>query len=112
MADKWNIIFERGAQYEQVITVNAYPNIANATGWTIRCSMPNEAPFLTATTGNGLLVAGTGANQKIMRIPAATTATMPLGNGRFDFELAFPNSVVDRLVGNGACEVVPKVGEI
>lgn len=112
MADKWNIVFERGAQYEQVITVNSYTGIANATGWTVRCSMPNEAPFLTATTANGLIANGNGANQKILRIPAATTATMPLGNGRFDFELAFANGVVDRLVANGACEVVPKVGDI
>lgn len=113
MADKWNIIFSRGSQYEQVITVDQLPNIAAATGWTIRCSMPNEAPFLTATTANGMIAAvGATTNTKTLTVPAATTATMPLGNGRFDFDISFANNVTVRLVSNGSVEVLPKVGDI
>lgn len=112
MADKWNIIFSRGARYEQVVTIEGYSGIENATNWTLRCAMPNAAAFIEATVANGMIVAGATANQKVIRIPAATTATFPRGNGRFDLELTFPNSVTDRIVSNQQCEVVPKVGEV
>jgi hypothetical protein len=107
---QWNIIFARGASYSQTITVAGVTDIATATGWTVRCAMPNESPFLTATTANGLLVSTSNANSKVLSIPAATTALMPLGNGRFDFEITWAGGDVRRYVANSLCQVVPQVG--
>ena len=107
---QWNIIFARGASYSQTITVTGVTDISAATGWTVRCAMPNEAPFLVATTANGLLAPTANANAKTLSIPAATTATMPLGNGRFDFEVTWAGGVVRRYVANSLCQVIPQVG--
>ena len=110
--DKWNIIFRRGATYGQTITVTGVDDIANATVWRIRCAVADAAPFLEATIANGMISGGNSSNQKIVTIPAATTATFPTGNARFDFELEWANGKVQRLVGNGDCEVLPETGEI
>lgn len=108
----WNIIFRRGATYGQTITVTGVNDIASALIWRVRCATGNNAPFLEATIANGMITGGNGSNQKILTVPAATTAGFPLGNGWFDFELEWANGKIQRLVGNGNCEVLPEVGEV
>ena len=107
---KWNIIISQGATYQVTLTVSGVSDIGLATQWRLVCSMPDQVAFLTATTANGLFVPGTSAAQKIIAIPAATTATMPLGNGRYDFEILWPGGVVRRYISNGYLQVNPKVG--
>lgn len=108
--DKWNIIFLQGATYQQTITVTGVADIASATVWRVNCAFPGSAPFLTATTTNGMIVAGATTNQKIMVIPAATTALFDLGNARFDFEIEWTGGVIRRYVANGLVQVNPPAG--
>lgn len=108
--DKWNIVFAQGATYTQTITISGVANIATATEWRIRCAFPNAAAFLLATTENGMIVPGTSAAQKILTVPAATTATFDLGNARFDFEVEFPDGTISRYISNGLCQINPEVG--
>jgi hypothetical protein len=107
----WNIIFSQGATYQQDITLTGVSDIASATEWRVRCAMPSEAPFLVATTANGMLVPTANANRKTLSVPAALTADMPLGNGRFDFEVEWAGGIVRRYYPNGSLQVVPQVGE-
>lgn len=108
--DKWNIIFNQGATYQQTITVTGVADIASATEWRVNCAFPGEAPFLSATTTNGMIVAGITTNQKIMVIPAATTALFDRGNARFDFEIEWTGGVIRRYVANGMVQVNPAAG--
>lgn len=110
MADKWNIIFSRGATYQVTLTISGVADIALATEWRLVCSLPDQAAFLTATTANGMFVAGATAAQKILVVPAATTSTMDLGNGRYDFEVDWPGGVVRRYISNGYVQINPEVG--
>jgi hypothetical protein len=109
--DKWNIVFSRGATYQQVITVDGVVDIASATEWRVRCAMPNESAFLEATVTNGMLQPGASASQKIMVVSAATTALFPTGNGRFDFEIEWSGGVIRRYVSGSLVQVNPEVGE-
>jgi len=106
----WNIIISRGATYQATITVAGVSDIGLATEWRLTCSMPNQPAFLIATTTNGLFVPGTSSAQKILAIPSQDTATMPLGNGRYDFDILWTGGVVRRYIANGYMQVNPKVG--
>lgn len=111
MADRWNIIIAQGATYESTITITGVSDIASATEWRLIASFPNQEPFLTATTNNGLIVAGTAVNSKVLRIPAATTATYATGNGKFDFEVLWSGGIVRRYQSNGFLQVNPAVDQ-
>lgn len=110
--DKWQLLILKGATYEQQIAMSGVPDIATATEWTVRVAQPDAAAFLTATITNGMIidlvppVTGT----KLLRVPAATTATFPVGNARFDFEITFPGGIIRRFYENGEAQVNPKVG--
>jgi hypothetical protein len=110
--DKWQIIFLKDATYEQQIALSGIPDIATATEWTVRCAKPQTAPFLTATITNGMIIDTTPpvTGVKILRVPAGTTATFPVGNARFDFEVTFPTGIIRRYYENGDVQVQPKVG--
>jgi hypothetical protein len=45
-------------------------------------------------------------------VPAATTATMPLGSARYDLDIFFPSSVTKRLISLGAAQVNTKAGAV
>jgi hypothetical protein len=109
---KWNIIFAKGRTYQQTITLDGVADIASATGWSVHCAMPNEATFLEATTANGLLIAGATSNEKVMVIPAATTANFETGNGRFDFFVEWSGGVKRPYYLGGGLQVLPYVGEV
>jgi len=108
--DKWNLVFAKGANYTQTITVTGVANIATATEWRVRCAFPDESAFLVATSNNGMLIAGTSSSQKILTVTAATTSGFALGNARFDFEVEFPDGTVSRYISNGLCQINPEVG--
>lgn len=109
---QWRIIILRGATFEQTVTIDGEPTIASATAWRFVFAMPNQAPFLTASTGNGLVVAGAAANSKTLVIPSATTDTLPLGNGRFDFEVEWAGGVIRRYAAGLQMQVIPATGEV
>lgn len=112
MADKWQLVFLKGATYEQRITLTGVADIASATGWRVRVAQPNAVAFLDATTANGMIVdtSPPATGVKVLRVPAATTATFPIGNARFDFEVEWAGGVVRRYYENGDAQVNPKVG--
>lgn len=113
MADKWNLVFQQGATYEQRITVTGVPDIASAELWRIRVAQPNSPVFLNATTANGMIVdtVPPAVGVKVLIVPAATTLTFPVGNARFDFQVEWSaGTVVERYYGNGDAQVNPKVG--
>lgn len=105
--DKWNIVIARGATYTQSITVDGVANIASATLWRVRIAM-TDGTIVTATTSNGMIGAGTGANNKVLTLTPTTTNSMPLGNGRFDFDVEWASgATVARYVSNGNVQVNP-----
>lgn len=111
MADKWNISFIRGKTYQQTITMSGVSDIATATGWTLKFAFPNAAPCLTATTANGLLVAGSTSAQKILVVPVATTLGIDAGNGEFIFSIEWTGGV-SRPYYRGRFTSTPDVGEV
>lgn len=108
--DRWNIVFNRGATYQTTITLDGVADIATATDWVVRCAMPDSEPFVTVNIGNGGMIATAEPNAYIMQIQAADTADFPLGNGRFDFEVWFPENIVRRYVSGALVQVNPEVG--
>lgn len=109
---RWNIIFAKNRTYQQTITVDGVPDIATATGWFIVCAFPNEAPFLTASTANGMLTAGATTNQKVMTVDATTTNGFQTGNGRFDFYIEWAGGVRRPYYIGGQVQVLPYAGEV
>jgi hypothetical protein len=109
--DKWNIIFNAGATYEQEITITGVPDIATATLWRVSCAFPDTAPFVVATTGNGMIIPGATANVKTMVVAAADTALFPIGNARFDFDIEWDGGdIVRRYYANGSVQINPAAG--
>lgn len=109
----WNIIMARGATYESTITLTGVSDIASATEWKIRFAQSDGTPFLTASIANGMIsdVSPPVVGRKQLTIPAATTATLPIGNARFDFEVEWSGgTIVRRYVSNADAQVNPKVG--
>ena len=109
--DRWTIVFEQGATYYQSVTINDPDfDVADATSWELTCAEPDGTIYLTATTGNGMIVAGNTAYQKFINIPADTTAAFPQGNGRFDLQLYYPDDIVRRYYSLGLAQVNPAAG--
>ena len=118
MNQRWNIIFLRGGEYQETVSVgtwpSTYPALSTATEWRLTVSQPDTAGFLVASsigaspmiTLNGTKTVGT------IIVPAATTATMPLGSARYDFEIFFPSSVTKRLISLGAAQVNTYAGAV
>jgi hypothetical protein len=109
---QWRIIIPRGATFEQTITITGEPDIATASVWRFVFAMPTAASFLTATTSNGLVLAGAAANTKRLVLPPSTTSTLPIGSGRFDFEVEWANGTIRRYASGFQTQVIPKTGEV
>jgi hypothetical protein len=110
MADKWTITIQVGSQFSQSITISGVADIATASEWRVTIGLPGTTPILTASTANGMIVAGTGANNKTLVIPAATTATLTPGNYRFDFDILWTSPAKQiRYYPLGQCLVQPEV---
>lgn len=111
MADRWNINFIRGKTYQQTITVAGIADIATATAWHIDFALPNETPFLQASTANGYMIAGATSAQKILVVPASATAGYSAGNARFMFWIEWAGGE-KRPYYTGQCTISPDVGEV
>lgn len=108
----WRIVIPKGATFDQTVTITGEPNIATATVWRFVFALPNNAPFLTATTANGLVVATNAANQKKLLLPPATTGGLPLGNARFDFEVQWADGTIRRYASGLQMQVIPATGTV
>lgn len=111
MNDKANMIFAQGAEFQTKITVSAwpstYPALNTATSWTLTIAKPDAAAFLVASS-TGLtpyITLNVAMTEATIIIPASVTATMPLGQARYDLDINFPSSKVKRLISLGAAQV-------
>jgi hypothetical protein len=115
MNDIWTPIFARGAEFEEVVTISAWPSsfpaLNTATDWRFIVSQPDTAAFVTATTANYITL-NVAKTVGTIKIPAAVTALFPLGHARFDLEIIFPGSVVKRIFSLGSAQVNTYAGAV
>lgn len=118
MNQRWNIIFSQGAEYQETVSVgtwpNTYPALSTATEWRLTVSQPDTTSFLVASSigASPMITLNVAKTVGTIIVPAATTATMPLGSARYDFEIFFPSSVTKRLISLGAAQVNTKAGAV
>ena len=118
MNQRWNIIFSRGGEYQETVTVgtwpNTYPALSTATEWRLTVSQPDVASFLVASSigASPMITLNVAMTVATIIVPAATTAVMPLGSARYDFDIFFPSSVTKRLISLGAAQVNTKAGAV
>jgi hypothetical protein len=119
MNQRWSIIFSRGGEYQETVSVGTwpsnYPALSTATEWRLTVSQPDTAGFLVASSLTGsppMITLNVAKTVGTIIVPAATTATMPLGSARYDFEIFFPSSVTKRLISLGAAQVNTKAGAV
>ena len=118
MNQRWNIIFSRGAEYQETVSVgtwpNTYPALNTATEWRLTVSQPDVVGFLVASSigASPMITLNVAMTVATIKVPAATTATMPLGSGRYDLDIFFPSSVTKRLISLGAAQVNTKAGAV
>jgi hypothetical protein len=118
MNQRWNIIFSRGGEYQETVSVgtwpNTYPALNTATEWRLTVSQPDVAGFLVASSigASPMITLNVAKTVGTIIVPAATTAAMPLGSARYDLDIFFPSSVTKRLISLGAAQVNTKAGAI
>jgi len=118
MNQRWNIIFSRGGEYQETVTVgtwpNTYPALNTATEWRLTVSQPDVVGFLVASSigASPMITLNVAMTVGTIIVPAATTATMPLGSARYDLDIFFPSSVTKRLISLGAAQVNTKAGAV
>ena len=118
MNQRWNIIFSRGGEYQETVSVgtwpSSYPALSTATEWRLTVSQPDTTSFLVASSigASPMITLNVAKTVGTIIVPAATTATMPLGSARYDFEIFFPSSVTKRLISLGAAQVNTKAGAV
>lgn len=118
MTDRWNIIFAQGGEFQDTVTVNTWPNtypaLNTATEWRLTLSQPNAAAFLVASSigASPMITLNIAMTVATIKIPAATTATLPLGSARYDLDIFFPSSVTKRLISLGAAQVNTYAGAV
>ena len=118
MNQRWSIIFSRGGEYQETVTVgtwpSSYPALSTATEWRLTVSQPDTTSFLVASSigASPMITLNVAKTVGTIIVPAATTATMPLGSARYDFEIFFPSSVTKRLISLGAAQVNTKAGAV
>ena len=118
MNQRWNIIFSRGAEYQETVSVgtwpSTYPALSTATEWRLTVSQPDVAGFLVASSigASPMITLNVAKTTGTIIVPAATTATMPLGSARYDLDIFFPSSVTKRLISLGAAQVNTKAGAV
>lgn len=118
MNQRWNIIFSRGGEYQETVAVgtwpNTYPALNTATEWRLTVSQPDVAGFLVASSigASPMITLNVAMTVATIKVPAATTATMPLGSARYDLDIFFPSSVTKRLISLGAAQVNTKAGAV
>lgn len=111
MIQKWKLRLRQGATFRTVITVNNLADLTLNPIWRVAIGRPDGVTLVTATTTNGMIAAGASASQKILTIPAATTAAMDEGVYFFDFDIEWTGASarVERIYSLGECIVDAKV---
>jgi len=118
MSQRWNIIFLKGGEYQETVSVgtwpNTYPALSTATEWRLTVSQPDVVGFLVASSigASPMITLNVAKTVGTIIVPAATTAAMPLGSARYDLDIFFPSSVTKRLISLGAAQVNTKAGAI
>ena len=118
MNQRWSIIFSRGGEYQETVSVgtwpSTYPALSTATEWRLTVSQPDTTSFLVASSigASPMITLNVAKTVGTIIVPAATTATMPLGSARYDFDIFFPSSVTKRLISLGAAQVNTKAGAV
>ncbi len=118
MNQRWNIIFSRGGEYQETVSVgtwpSTYPALSTATEWRLTVSQPDTTSFLVASSigASPMITLNVAKTTGTIIVPAATTATMPLGSARYDLDIFFPSSVTKRLISLGAAQVNTKAGAV
>ena len=118
MNQRWSIIFSRGGEYQETVSVgtwpSSYPALSTATEWRLTVSQPDTTSFLVASSigASPMITLNVAKTVGTIIVPAATTATMPLGSARYDLDIFFPSSVTKRLISLGAAQVNTKAGAV
>lgn len=118
MAEKWNIILAKGGEFQDTVTVgtwpNTYPALNTATEWRLTLSQPDTAAFLVASSigVSPMITLNIAMTVATIKIPSATTATLPLGSARYDLDIFFPASITKRLISLGAAQVNTYAGAL
>ena len=118
MNQRWNIIFSRGGEYQETVSVgtwpSSYPALSTATEWRLTVSQPDVVGFLVASSigASPMITLNVAMTVATIIVPAATTAVMPLGSARYDLDIFFPSSVTKRLISLGAAQVNTKAGAV
>jgi hypothetical protein len=116
MAEKWNVIFAQGGEYQETVSVgtwpSTYPALSTATEWRLTMSQPDAAAFLVASSIGASPMITLNVTQTVgtIIVPAAITALMPLGSARYDLDIFFPASVTKRLISLGYAQVITYAG--
>ena len=118
MNQRWSIIFSRGGEYQETVSVgtwpSTYPALSTATEWRLTVSQPDTTSFLVASSigASPMITLNVAMTVATIIVPAATTAVMPLGSARYDLDIFFPSSVTKRLISLGAAQVNTKAGAV
>jgi hypothetical protein len=118
MNQRWNIIFSRGGEYQETVSVGTwpgtYPALNTATEWRLTVSQPDTAAFLVASSigASPKITLNVAMTVATIKVPASVTALMPLGSARYDLDIFFPSSVTKRLISLGAAQVNTYAGAI
>ena len=118
MAEKWNVIFAQGAEFQDIVTVgvwpNTYPALNTATEWRLTVSQPDAAAFLVASSigVSPKITLNIAMTVATIKVPGSVTALMPLGSARYDLDIFFPGSVNKRLISLGSALVITYAGAV
>lgn len=118
MTDRWHIIIAKGGEFQDTVTVgtwpNTYPALNTATEWRLTLSQPSAAAFLVASSigASPMITLNVAMTVATIKIPAATSSTLPLGSARYDLDIFFPASVTKRLISLGAAQINTFAGAI
>jgi hypothetical protein len=111
MIGNWTIYLLKGATYEATITMSGVADIATATEWRVRCvDEAGNAIFTASSVGASPMLVSLTTSSYRLTIPAATTATMDVEAGYYDFEVLWTGGTVRRYIARGNVQVIAKAG--
>lgn len=111
MIGNWTIYLLKGATYEATINMTGVADIATATEWRVRCvDEAGNAIFTASSVGASPMLVSLTSSSYRLTIPAATTSTMDIEAGYYDFEICWTGGVVRRYIARGNVQVIQKAG--
>jgi len=101
-ATTYDLLFEQGANFSQVITYKEDGVAINLTGYTarmqVRATLEAASTLVELTTGNYGIVLGGVAGTITLGLSASATAAITAGRGVYDLELVSGAGIVTRLL--------------